>query len=309
MGEDEGRRGNQRRHSTHTADVAIVGGGVAGASLAAVLATTGMGVALIEREACFRDRVRGESIHPWGVREAGRLGLLPVLRAAGGHELPVWQSYVDGVPQEPYHWAADSPDGLGEWAVFHPALQQALIDSAREAGAMVLRPARVSSFSGRDRPELEVATDDGIVTICARLVVGADGRTSAARRWVGAATQTDPVHHAVGGCRLEGVALSSQSTHHSQPPGAMALVFPQGEGRARAYLVCGRERADALRPGGTGSFITEVATYFPNGAFAGAQAIGPAAFFPNADTWADRIAGEAVVLVGDAAGANDPSLG
>ena len=83
MVEDEDRRGNQRRHRTQTVDVAIVGGGVAGASLAAVLATTGMGVALIEREPCFRDRVRGESIHPWGVREADRLGLLPVLRAAG----------------------------------------------------------------------------------------------------------------------------------------------------------------------------------------------------------------------------------
>ncbi len=48
-----------------TADVAVVGGGVAGSSVAAVLASAGLGVVLVEREARFRDRVRGESIHPW----------------------------------------------------------------------------------------------------------------------------------------------------------------------------------------------------------------------------------------------------
>ena len=33
------------------------------------------------------------------------------------------------------------------------------------------------------------------------------------------------------------------------------------------------------------------------------------AFFPNADIWANRAAGNGVALIGDAAGANDPSLG
>jgi menaquinone-9 beta-reductase len=292
-----------------TVDVAIVGGGVAGSSVAAALATAGIGVVLIEREPRFRDRVRGESIHPWGVREASRLGLLPVLRAGGANELPVWQRYVDCVPQDPYHWADDSPDGLEEWTIFHPALQQALLDHAREAGATVLRPARAIAFRGGDRPELEVAADGGSATIRARLVVGADGRTSAARRWVGAATQADPVHHAVGGCLLDGVNLDLRSAHVTQPRGTMAIVFPQGKGRARAYLICSNQRAAALRPGGATAFIAALATHFPDGAIACAAAIGPAAFFPNADTWADRIARDSVVLAGDAAGANDPSLG
>ena len=47
----------------------------------------------------------------------------------------------------------------------------------------------------------------------------------------------------------------------------------------------------------------------PEGAFAAATPAGPAGFFPGADVWADRLTGNGVVLVGDAAGANDPSQG
>ncbi len=36
---------------------------------------------------------------------------------------------------------------------------------------------------------------------------------------------------------------------------------------------------------------------------------GPTGFFPNADIVSDVIAGDGVVLIGDAAGANDPSQG
>src|SRR5215208_3981623 len=101
-------------------DVAIVGGGVAGSSLAAVLAEAGLGVVVIEREKGFRDRVRGESIHPWGVAEAEKLGLLSVLRAAGARELPVWQRYADRVPNEPSRWDDNFPGSLGEWSIYHP---------------------------------------------------------------------------------------------------------------------------------------------------------------------------------------------
>jgi hypothetical protein len=37
---------------------------------------------IVEKERAFRDRVRGEGIHPWGVAEARQLGLFPVLAAA-----------------------------------------------------------------------------------------------------------------------------------------------------------------------------------------------------------------------------------
>lgn len=45
------------------------------------------------------------------------------------------------------------------------------------------------------------------------------------------------------------------------------------------------------------------------GALDEVEQAGPIGFFANADTWASRVAGNDVVLVGDAAGAPDPTIG
>src|SRR3954451_18138278 len=120
-------------------DVAIAGGGVAGSSLATVLARAGLRVALVEREAQFRDRIRGEGIHPWGVGEAHRAGLAELLDAASVQELSIWQRYSDRVPEPPFQWREVSIDGHPELGVSHPRLQEAAISSAMAAGATLLR--------------------------------------------------------------------------------------------------------------------------------------------------------------------------
>ena len=53
-------------------DVVVVGGGLAGSSLATVLARAGIGVLVLEKETRFKDRVRGENMLPWGVATARR---------------------------------------------------------------------------------------------------------------------------------------------------------------------------------------------------------------------------------------------
>jgi 2-polyprenyl-6-methoxyphenol hydroxylase-like FAD-dependent oxidoreductase len=291
----------------HT-DVAITGGGVAGSSLAAALAGAGLGVILVEREARFRDRVRGEGVHPWGVKEVEQLGLLPVLHGAGARELPAWQVYRGGEPVFTFRWDDDRPGWPGELAIYHPALQQALIEHAAASGARVLRPARVSGLRRAGGPRLSVSGDDGDYEVRARLVVGADGRQSAARRWLGAETVRDPVHHQLGGCLFDDVDLPDNATHHAFFAGGFALCYPQGGGRARAYVICHSDIAARLR-GDVDAFVGQCAAALPEGAVAGVRPAGPLAFFPNADIWAERAAGEGVVLIGDAAGANDPSLG
>ena len=60
-------------------DLLVVGGGLAGSSLAIAMAREGKRIVLIERELVFRDRIRGELVHPWGVAEVERLGLLELL--------------------------------------------------------------------------------------------------------------------------------------------------------------------------------------------------------------------------------------
>ena len=293
-------------------DVAIVGGGVAGSALAIVLARRGVRAAVIEREARFRDRIRGDALFPWGAAEAGRLGIAGVLPASGARPLPIWQVYEDRQPRPPYDWRADVPTGDVLWGVDHPALQETLLDVARQAGAQVIRPAqagrprRVSS----DLLAVPLSGEREPAAVRARLVVAADGKESAARRWIGARTTRDPVHHMLGGCLVADIDLDPDAAHVSRYPGGMSLIFRHGSGRARAYVVSAPEQAARVRgKDATAKFLAICAAAFPEGTFARARAVGPAAFFPAADVYPDRLVGDGIVLIGDAAGANDPAQG
>src|SRR5688572_11223546 len=74
-----------RSMSPNVYDLAIVGGGLAGAPLATVMARAGARVLVLEREPRFRERIRGEGMHPWGVAEARTLGILEPLLDLCGH--------------------------------------------------------------------------------------------------------------------------------------------------------------------------------------------------------------------------------
>ena len=52
-------------------DVAVVGGGIAGASLAYAMAKGGVRAVVLEAETEFKDRVRGEVLCPWGTAGGG----------------------------------------------------------------------------------------------------------------------------------------------------------------------------------------------------------------------------------------------
>ena len=120
----------------------------------------------------------------------------------------------------------------------------------------------------------------------------------------------EPVHHQVGGCLLDGVSLADDTFHTGGFEGGHVLIFPQGGGRVRSYVVGNDAVVVPLRGREhIADYIACCASVFPEGSFAGAYAVGPLAFFPNAEVWSDRLYHDGVVLIGDAAGANDPSGG
>src|SRR5262245_15880660 len=88
-------------------DVVIVGGGIGGGALAYGLASAGLGVTVLEASVEYPDRVRGESMHLWGVKEARELGVEPFLMDAGAHIASVWKQYVEGIGE-----AGDIPMGM-----------------------------------------------------------------------------------------------------------------------------------------------------------------------------------------------------
>ena len=74
-------------------DLIVVGGGIGGCALAAVMAQAGAKILLLEASEVYEDRVRGEWIAPWGVTEVKRLGLYDLLVQAGGHHIETHISY------------------------------------------------------------------------------------------------------------------------------------------------------------------------------------------------------------------------
>src|SRR5690606_15951929 len=180
-------------------DAVIIGGGVAGSALAFALAGTGASVAVVERSVTFKDRVRGEWLAPWGVAEAGRLGLLPTFRAAGAHDVP-WNMSRSGKPR-----LVATPEGDVPLTFFHPTLQDALLEAAAEAGAEVIRPARVVEARGGESPEVTLQQGGSTTRLRARLIVGADGRSSSVRQALGRPEFEHRSERLLAGTRVSGL--------------------------------------------------------------------------------------------------------
>ena len=68
-------------------DIAIVGAGPAGSSLAIRLATAGKRVLLVEKESFPRHKLCGEFISPECLDHFAELGVLGSMQAAGGAEI------------------------------------------------------------------------------------------------------------------------------------------------------------------------------------------------------------------------------
>jgi 2-polyprenyl-6-methoxyphenol hydroxylase-like FAD-dependent oxidoreductase len=290
-------------------DVVIAGGGLAGASLGGVLARSGLGVLVVEKESAFRDRVRGELTWPWGHHEALCAGLGEPLERVGAVPLPSLDSYEGGQCVESQAWEVVAIDGLAALGFSHPGLQEVMLTWAESQGATVVRPAKVVGISDGQRAGATVVSDGAATDYRTRLVVGADGKRSGARRWLGAETVTDPEHHLFGGLLLADVRWDDTFAWAGTPEAAVGWLAT-GADSCRVYI---RLTADRVRETGVArsadAFVAFAAGAMPAGTLIDARQAGPLGFFRNSCTWASRVASGPLVLVGDAAGALDPTQG
>jgi 2-polyprenyl-6-methoxyphenol hydroxylase-like FAD-dependent oxidoreductase len=296
--------GDEKMSGQDRCDLIVVGGGVAGSATAATMARAGARVLVLERDTAFRDRVRGEWLAPWGVGEARRLGLLDTFARAGAHELPA----LAGRSLKPR--SSRSPEGDAPLTFSHPALQEALLASAAEAGARVVRGAKVTSVGPR---EAVYATNGASHTATARLLVGADGRSSLARKALGKEERVHRAARLLAGVLVGGLSIDPSFGYFilDEEAGGVASLFPQSAEVSRAYvMVEGNDASPFAGKGGFERFIAAAtAMGVPAEAFAGARQDGPLGSFVADDIWIETPAAPGLALIGDAAGISDPTWG
>ena len=299
-------------------DVVVVGAGIAGSAVAKAAAEAGLGVTVLERQTTYRDKVRGEVLSTWGVVEARRLGVEDVLLAAGGSWTTQLIGYDENVsPAEALASAVSTstfnPEVPGALSVGHPQACQAIADAATEAGAEIVRGVGEVTVEPGAKPVVRYELDDVEYELAGRLVIGADGRASSVRRQLGYALHQSEVSTMGGGLLIDGL--------DPLPSGACAVgtegdlhyyVFPRVGGEVRLYLNFAiSQRGRFSGP----DRVREVLDSFrlsclPIGeSIAAAAPAGPAKFYPWNDSWTDTPCAPGVVLIGDAAGWNDPIIG
>ena len=290
-------------------DLIVVGGGLAGASLAGALAVHGLHVLVLERERAFRDRVRGEGMHPWGITEARSLGIYEPLVRTCAQEVR-WFSTSSGERRD---LAATTPDHAGFLTFPHPTMQDVLLEHAERAGAEIRRGVKVLCVTPGQPPAVAVQGQRATETFTARLVVGADGRNSAVRVWAGFALQQDPEKVVTAGALFVGLGLPEDSVHSIRKlPAQTTVIMPIGRQHFRVYFAYGTNGAH--RPlNGRRHAVDFAAACIATGArpewFEAAELAGPLAAFNGASRWVDHPYRNGVALIGDAAATGDPAYG
>jgi flavin-dependent dehydrogenase len=297
-----------------TVDVAIVGGGPAGAALAIGLAQRGRDVVVLERSPTWRWRACGVFTSPMTVRALARLGLTDADLASVARPLPAMRVETPAGTRFRLTYGDDGSSTLRAAAVGldRSAIDPLLLERARAAGADVREATMVRGVDGR---RLMLADSRGDAEIEARVVVGADGIRSTVARAFGVVRSPH-----LG----DRVGLTFQVADPGPPitRDARMILFHDGYvglapvpgGRVNVGIVLGRSWAARLRRDGAERTVDAVLAAIPASAddpvdWRAAKRCDP---IEGASPLGHRVVrrhGPAWLLVGDAAGFLDPFTG
>jgi flavin-dependent dehydrogenase len=168
-----------------TYDALIVGGRVAGGSLALRLARQGRRVLVVERDELPSDTLSTHYMSPLAVGQLAELGVLPDVEAAGFRRITRTRTWIEDCS----FGGPVGPPGSYALTPRRTVLDCVILDHALQAGAEVLhrtRAERLIEDGGRVAGAVVRGVGGEAREVRASVVVGADGRSSAVAEWVGA---------------------------------------------------------------------------------------------------------------------------
>ena len=167
-------------------DVIVIGARCAGSPTAMLLARKGHRVLLLDRATFPSDTYSTHFVQLPGIARMKRWGVLDRVMATGCPPVTKGILDIDGQKVEAEFPLVEGLPGLA--APRRTVLDKILVDAAAEAGAEVREGAMVDSllFDGDRVVGVQGHTSSGSFEENARIVIGADGRSSATARAVGA---------------------------------------------------------------------------------------------------------------------------
>ncbi|WP_292495054.1 NAD(P)/FAD-dependent oxidoreductase [Mesorhizobium sp.] len=321
-----GGRGDETQLSNGSStdyDLIIVGGGLAGSSLAIAVAGRGFRILIVEHQEEFRDRIRGEVLMPWGSLEAKRLGIYDLLLESCAIEAAYFSSFTNGSSPAVRDLPATTPAATCCVTFPHPEMQAVLLKRAETLGAEVRRGTVASAVAFGEVPRVHIG--GAAKGLSARLVVLADGRDSRLRSLLGFEVRHDPEQLVTAGMVLEGDVNCSEFLAGEARPsantvnlfydpagGRMVIAMRIAPGRNRIYLIYHKDVLPKRLSGrhSVDEMIRQLrAVGAPSHWFDRARQAGPFASFDGSHRWVEGPYHEGVVLVGDTAAATDPAWG
>jgi 2-polyprenyl-6-methoxyphenol hydroxylase-like FAD-dependent oxidoreductase len=233
-------------------DVVVVGGRVAGAATALLLARAGLRVVVVERGRPGSDTVSTHAFMRAGVLQLSRWGLLEAIARAG---TPPVRRTVFHHPGLEAVTVTIRPRG-GVEALYAPrrsVLDEVLLHAALDAGAELVRGTATEVLRDDDGrvSGVRVLTPLGSTrSVRARLTIGADGISSGVARQVGAEVRRQGRHASAVLYRYYD-ALPTDGYEWFYAPGSAAGLIPTNAGQTCAFVGTTPRRMHELRRDGT----------------------------------------------------------
>jgi 2-polyprenyl-6-methoxyphenol hydroxylase-like FAD-dependent oxidoreductase len=294
-------------------DVVVVGGGLAGLTLASALSDAGHPTAVLEARKSVTPVKRAMSLAPNGLEVLEKLHLLSDIEAIGRKIRVVKYLKIPGELLVAYDYSLLGGTKKNYLLAFLPhELEWILRKRAEEKQVKIYEGASFDAFLRENGQVSGVrATVDGArLNLTSKVVVGADGGRSMVRQAAGIRANSEQYKSSYLVTVADAVGDSQAEATHYLARGRMLGNFPLRHGRYLFYYL--REGTfESLKANGLERFKMELSTLAPEltGCLEAANSWNDFSYLIPQEARVDSWVADHVALVGDAAHSIEPSLG